>query len=104
MKHAAEDDDIIFCAVWVYLMYSAYNDVRNSPQREWNESAIADLIKVSTRSLQDRRGTMTGRVLSLPIKDWVAVRSSAWGALHSSDQLGTAASLSNSPPAILVVF
>ena len=47
---------------------------------------------------------MTGRVLSLPIKDWVAVCSSAWGALHSSDQLGTAASISNSPLAISVVW
>ena len=54
MKHVAEDDDIIFCAVWVYLMHSAYNDVRNSLRREWNESEIADLIKVRTRSLHGK--------------------------------------------------
>ena len=54
MKHVVEDDDIIFGAVWVYLMYSAYNDVRNSPQRDWNESEIADLIKLLTRSLQGK--------------------------------------------------
>ena len=54
MKHVEEDDDIIFCAVWVYLMYSAYNDVRNSPQRDWNELEIADLIRLRTRSLQGK--------------------------------------------------
>ena len=55
-KHVVEDDDIIFCAVWVYLMYSAYNDVRNSPQGDWNELEIADLIKLRTRSLHGKAG------------------------------------------------
>ena len=54
MKHVTEDDDILFCAVWVYLMYSAYNDVRNSAQSEWNESEITDLLKLRIRSLHGK--------------------------------------------------
>ena len=54
MKHVSEDDDILFCAVWVYLMYSAYNHIRNSPHCVWNESEIADLINIRTRSLHGK--------------------------------------------------
>ena len=54
MKHAKDDEDIIFGAVWVYLIYSAYNDVRNSPQKNWNEWEIADLIRLRTRSLHGK--------------------------------------------------
>ena len=64
MRHAVEEEDIIFCAVWVYLMYSAYNDIRTSPLRQWNELEIADLIKIRTRLLHGkaRHNDWTGNV------------------------------------------
>ena len=45
MRHAGDDEDITFWRGVVYLIYAAYNDIRNSPPRQWNELEVADLIK-----------------------------------------------------------
>ena len=96
MKHVTDDEDILFCAVWVYLMYSAYNDIRNSAQGEWMNPKLR--ISSNSESVHStaRRDPMTGHTLPLPIKAWVAGCTRLGVLCISSDLSRAAASLSTS--------
>ncbi|MFM7978822.1 MAG: hypothetical protein ACKPKO_05855, partial [Candidatus Fonsibacter sp.] len=47
MNDTDNEDEIIFRAVWVYIIYSAFNAVRNMDKenRQWHPKDIADLLR-----------------------------------------------------------
>ena len=54
MNDTDNEEDILFRATWVYLIYSAYNDVRCSGTAHLSNRDISDLMKVKIRLLSSR--------------------------------------------------
>ena len=54
MSDTDNEEDILFRATWVYLIYAAYKDVRCSDSPHLGTHDISDLMKVKIRLLSGK--------------------------------------------------